>query len=101
VDILINNATGWVPDTFSPTPQERFGHQQVRVSAETIDRQFAVDARSSALLIAEFERRHRMPLSPLFQFSRQRTTFSLVVPGSSPKRCMENCSERRYIASES
>jgi 3-oxoacyl-[acyl-carrier protein] reductase len=58
VDILINNATGWVPDTFSPVPQERFGHQQVRVSAETIDRQFAVDARSSALLIAEFALRH-------------------------------------------
>ena len=58
VDILINNATGWVADTFSPTPRERFGHQQVRVSAETIDRQFAVDARSSALLIAEFARRH-------------------------------------------
>jgi len=58
VDILINNATGWVPDTFSPTPQERFGHHQVRVSPETIDRQFAVDARSSALLIAEFARRH-------------------------------------------
>jgi 3-oxoacyl-[acyl-carrier protein] reductase len=58
VDILINNATGWVPDTFSPTPQERFGHPQVRVSAQTIDCQFAVDARSSALLIAEFARRH-------------------------------------------
>ena len=58
VDLLINNATGWVLDTFSPTPQERFGHQQVRVSAETIDRQFGVDARGSALLIAEFARRH-------------------------------------------
>src|SRR4029453_9890759 len=42
VDILINNATGWVADTFSPTPTARFGHRQVRVSAETIDRQFAV-----------------------------------------------------------
>jgi 3-oxoacyl-[acyl-carrier protein] reductase len=58
VDILINNATGWVADTFSPTPEERFGHEQMRVSAETIDRQFAVDARGSALLIAEFARRH-------------------------------------------
>lgn len=58
VDILINNATGWVPDTFSPSPQERFGHRRLRVSAETIDRQFAVDARSSALLIAEFAQRH-------------------------------------------
>jgi 3-oxoacyl-[acyl-carrier protein] reductase len=58
VDILINNASGWVPDTFSPTPHERFGHKQVQVSAETIDRQFEVDARGSALLIAEFARRH-------------------------------------------
>jgi 3-oxoacyl-[acyl-carrier protein] reductase len=58
VDILINNATGWVADTFSATPEDRFGHQQARVSVETIDRQFAVDARGSALLIAEFARRH-------------------------------------------
>jgi 3-oxoacyl-[acyl-carrier protein] reductase len=58
VDILINNATGWASDTFSATPEDRFGHQKVRVSAETIDRQFAVDARGSALLIAEFARRH-------------------------------------------
>jgi 3-oxoacyl-[acyl-carrier protein] reductase len=58
VDILINNATGWVADTFSPTPGDRFGHRRVRVSAETIDRQFAVDARASALLMAEFAQRH-------------------------------------------
>ena len=58
VDILINNATGWVADTFSPRPSDRFGHRQLRVSAETIDRQFAVDARGSALLVAEFARRH-------------------------------------------
>jgi 3-oxoacyl-[acyl-carrier protein] reductase len=58
VDILINNASGWVADTFSATPEARWGHPQVRVSAETIDRQFAVDARGSALLIAEFARRH-------------------------------------------
>ena len=58
VDISINNATGWVADTFSATPAGPFGHQQVRVSAETIDAQFAVDARGSALLIAEFARRH-------------------------------------------
>lgn len=58
IDILINNATGWLADTFSPTPGDRFGHRQVPVSADTIDRQFAVDARGSALLIAEFARRH-------------------------------------------
>jgi 3-oxoacyl-[acyl-carrier protein] reductase len=58
VDILINNASGWVADTFSAVPEGRFGHQQVRVSAQTIDRQFAVDARGSLLLISEFARRH-------------------------------------------
>ena len=58
VDILINDATGWRPDTFSPMPRGRFGHRQVRVSPETIDQQFAVDARGTALLIAEFAQRH-------------------------------------------
>jgi 3-oxoacyl-[acyl-carrier protein] reductase len=58
VDILINNATGWRADTFAPTPQSRFGHSHVRVSADTIDQQFAIDARASALLISEFARRH-------------------------------------------
>jgi 3-oxoacyl-[acyl-carrier protein] reductase len=58
VDILINNATGWRADTFWPTPHGRFGHQQVRVSPETIDQQFAVDARATALLISELARRH-------------------------------------------
>jgi 3-oxoacyl-[acyl-carrier protein] reductase len=58
VDILINNATGWVADTFAAVPAGRFGHSQLRVSAETFDQQFAIDARASALLIAEFARRH-------------------------------------------
>jgi 3-oxoacyl-[acyl-carrier protein] reductase len=58
VDILINNATDWRADTFAPLPTERFGHAQSRVSAETIDQQFAVDARATALLIAELARRH-------------------------------------------
>jgi 3-oxoacyl-[acyl-carrier protein] reductase len=57
-DILINNATGWVADTFSPVPAGRFGHDRVQMSAATFDRQFAVDARGGALLIAELVRRH-------------------------------------------
>jgi 3-oxoacyl-[acyl-carrier protein] reductase len=57
-DILINNATGWVADTFSPVPAGRFGHEQVQISTATFDRQFAVDARGGALLIAELVRRH-------------------------------------------
>jgi 3-oxoacyl-[acyl-carrier protein] reductase len=58
VDILINNATAWRADTFAPTPQSRFGHEQARVSIATVDPQFAVDARGAALLISEFVRRH-------------------------------------------
>nr|MBA2425497.1 SDR family oxidoreductase [Actinomycetota bacterium] len=58
VDILINNASGWVADTFKPVATDRLGRSLQLVSAETIDRQFAVDARAAALLIAEFARRH-------------------------------------------
>jgi len=58
VDILINNASGWVADTFKPVATDRLGRSLQPVSAETIDRQFAVDARAAALLIAEFARRH-------------------------------------------
>jgi len=58
VDILINNASGWLADTFSLVPESRFGHDQRRVSASTFDQLFAVDARGTALLISEFARRH-------------------------------------------
>ena len=58
VDILINNASGWLADTFSMTASDRLGRNLERVSADTIDRQFAVDARAGALLIGEFARRH-------------------------------------------
>ena len=58
VDILINNASAWVADTFRSQAGDHFGHRQVLVAPDTIDRQFAVDARGSALLIAEFAHRH-------------------------------------------
>ena len=58
VDILINNATGWVADTFAAVPPVGSVILKLRVSADTIDQQFAVDARASALLIADFARRH-------------------------------------------
>ena len=58
VDILVNNATGWVQDTFKPSAVDRFGRPMLPVSADTIDRNLGVDARASALLIAEFARRH-------------------------------------------
>lgn len=59
VDVLINNATGWVPDTFAPRDLDRHGRRLQPVSVTTWSRQFAVDAMAPALLIGEFARRHR------------------------------------------
>lgn len=58
VDILINNATGWLADTFTVQESDSLGRRLERVTAASFDRQFGVDARAAALLIAEFARRH-------------------------------------------
>jgi 3-oxoacyl-[acyl-carrier protein] reductase len=58
VDILINNATGWRQDTFKAATTDRHGRPMQQITPETIDAQFAIDARASALLIAEMARRH-------------------------------------------
>ncbi len=58
VDILINNATSWVQDTFTAEEADDLGRTMQRVSPATIDQQFAVDARATALLISEFAQRH-------------------------------------------
>jgi 3-oxoacyl-[acyl-carrier protein] reductase len=58
VDILVNNATGWLADTFKPVTSDRFGRVLTPLSASTVEQVLAVDARASALLIAEFARRH-------------------------------------------
>lgn len=58
VDILVNNATGWVQDTFSPATSDPYGPQLQPVTNDTWARQFAVDAQAPALLIAELARRH-------------------------------------------
>jgi 3-oxoacyl-[acyl-carrier protein] reductase len=58
VDILINNATGWLADTFKPAGADRIGRTMQRVTAVTWQRQFTVDAMAAALLIGEFARRH-------------------------------------------
>lgn len=59
VDILVNNASGWLSDTFTPTERDTFGRPLRMVDAETHERQFAVDVRAPALLIAEFALRHQ------------------------------------------
>ena len=60
VDILVNNATGWLADTFAVPPggRDRLGRVLQPVTAATWARQFGVDAMGAALLIAEFARRH-------------------------------------------
>jgi 3-oxoacyl-[acyl-carrier protein] reductase len=58
VDILVNNATGWVADTFAVAAADRLGRPLRPVTAETWARQFTVDAMGAALMIGEFARRH-------------------------------------------
>jgi 3-oxoacyl-[acyl-carrier protein] reductase len=58
VDILVNNATGWLADTFAAAGRDRLGRSLQPVSAASWQRQFAVDAMAAALLIGEFARRH-------------------------------------------
>ena len=58
VDILVNNATGWLADTFAPVAADRLGRLLQPVSAATWRQQFSVDALAAALLIGEFARRH-------------------------------------------
>jgi 3-oxoacyl-[acyl-carrier protein] reductase len=58
VDILVNNATGWVADTFAAAATDRVGRSLRPVSAATWRQQFTVDAMAPALLIEEFARRH-------------------------------------------
>lgn len=58
VDILVNNATGWIADTFAPEDTDRLGRSLRPVTAATWRQQFTVDAMAPALLIAEFARRH-------------------------------------------
>lgn len=58
VEMLVCNASGWVQDSFGSAERDRFGRPLRAVSADTFDAQFAVDARATALLIAEFARRH-------------------------------------------
>lgn len=58
VDILVNNATGWVADTFAPSVKDRHERSLQPVSAATWEQQFTVDAMGAALMISEFARRH-------------------------------------------
>jgi 3-oxoacyl-[acyl-carrier protein] reductase len=58
VDILVNNASGWVADTFQRAHTDGFGRAVQQVNPGTWLQQFSVDAMAAGLLIAEFARRH-------------------------------------------
>jgi 3-oxoacyl-[acyl-carrier protein] reductase len=58
VDILVNNASGWVADTFQRAHTDAFGRPVQPVNPGTWLQQFGVDAMAAGLLIAEFARRH-------------------------------------------
>jgi 3-oxoacyl-[acyl-carrier protein] reductase len=58
VNILVNNASGWVADTFQPAHTDGLGRPVQRVNAGTWLQQFSVDAMAAGLLIGEFARRH-------------------------------------------
>jgi 3-oxoacyl-[acyl-carrier protein] reductase len=58
VDILVNNATGWLADTFKPAGDDRLGRSLQPVTEASWAQQFRIDAMAPALMIAEFARRH-------------------------------------------
>src|SRR5215470_6781006 len=53
VEILVNNATGWRQDTFRPAQRDRLGRELQPLSSATASQLLEVDARGSALMIAE------------------------------------------------
>ncbi|MGI9051654.1 MAG: SDR family NAD(P)-dependent oxidoreductase [Ilumatobacteraceae bacterium] len=59
VDILVNNASGWCADSFAGDGDDLVGRSRQPMTAATFERIFVVDARASALLIAELASRMR------------------------------------------
>ena len=54
---MINNARGWIGDTFRVADKDDLDRDMAPITADTIDRVMAVDGRASALMIGEFARR--------------------------------------------
>lgn len=59
VSVLVHNASGWVKDSYAPDLQDAVGRTAEMVRRESVDRNYHVDARAGALLMAEFITRHR------------------------------------------
>jgi 3-oxoacyl-[acyl-carrier protein] reductase len=58
VEILVNNASGGGHDSFRAATRDRHGRHLQPVTADSASRALEVDGRGSALMIAEFARRH-------------------------------------------
>jgi 3-oxoacyl-[acyl-carrier protein] reductase len=59
VDILVNNASGWVADTFASAGLDHLQRDLTRLTAESFDRVMGVDGRGAGLMISEFADRRR------------------------------------------
>jgi len=63
VSIVVNNASGWRKDTFSPERDDPLSRHHEALTADTALQQLLVDARGGALMIAELAasvRRHQL-----------------------------------------
>ena len=61
IDILVNNAASWTADSFLPFKEhstDRIGRPLAGISEQTVDLHFSVITRGTALLMAEYARRH-------------------------------------------
>jgi 3-oxoacyl-[acyl-carrier protein] reductase len=58
VDVLVNNHAHWVPETFDPALVTDEGYGMRLADAGTMDAHYAVIARASALMMAEYVRRY-------------------------------------------
>jgi len=65
VQVLVNNAAYWEPDTFLPSGTELsnklielFSDRPPTITAKSFDRIFAVNTRAAVLMMVEFGRRH-------------------------------------------
>lgn len=59
VDILVNNASAWVADTFAGAGLDHLQRDLTRLTADTFDQVMDVDGRGAGLMISEFADRHR------------------------------------------
>ncbi len=89
VQILVNNASGWIADTFVPAATDRFGRAQSPLTARTLDQVFAVDARAAALLIAEYRAPARGAAGAMGSHHRAHVGRGRRLPRGGLLRCRE------------